>query len=33
MSVPVVEIPLQTTARPGLSTTRAVAAALRAASS
>jgi len=31
MSVPVIEIPLQTSARPGLATTRAVAAALRAA--
>jgi hypothetical protein len=31
MTVPVLEIPLQTAARPGLSTTRAVAAALRAA--
>jgi anion-transporting ArsA/GET3 family ATPase len=33
MTVPVMEIPLQTAARPGLSTTRAVAAALRAAAS
>jgi hypothetical protein len=32
MDVPVIDIPLQTGARPGLSTTRAVAAALRAAS-
>lgn len=32
MSVPVIEIPLQTVARPGLATTRAVAAVLRAAS-
>jgi anion-transporting ArsA/GET3 family ATPase len=33
MSVPVIEIPLQTAARPGLSTTRAVAAALKAGAS